>query len=230
MTMIAHAEDTTSRTIHFSGYDWEVREKETSGPGPNHWDPKNVWLDKAGNLHLKITKVNGEWYCAEVISKVKFGFGKYEFQTVGRVDKLDRNIVLGLFDYPVPGEDPDATNEIDIEFARWGNDKWPNGNFTVYPATGAIGKNNSHTFEYALPENTPGMVATHRFTRARDRVLLDTFVGEKNLAHWVYAPAESRLIPQKPLAAHINLWLFEGRAPVDGKEVEVIIKRFTFTP
>jgi len=28
----------------------------------------------------------------------------------------------------------------------------------------------------------------------------------------------------------INLWLFRGAPPTDGKTVEVIVKRFTFTP
>ena len=30
--------------------------------------------------------------------------------------------------------------------------------------------------------------------------------------------------------ARINLWLFRGRGPTDGKTVEVIIKRFEFVP
>ncbi|MBC7806959.1 MAG: glycoside hydrolase family 16 protein [Akkermansiaceae bacterium] len=237
-TPTASAQD-APRTIRFSGYEWMVREQGVSGPGPNQWDPNNVWVDKAGDLHLKITRVKGatkdEWRCAELYSKEKFGFGRYEFQTAGRVDRLDPNVVLGLFDYFVYGEDSPSTNEIDIEFARWGNPKWPNGNFTVYPATGSAEKNNSHTFEYALPDSTPGMIATHRFTRASDRVTWETFAGtgkagSKSLANWVYAPAETRLIPQKPLRIHVNLWLFQGRAPADGKTVEVVVKKFTFTP
>ncbi|MBC8135752.1 MAG: glycoside hydrolase family 16 protein [Fibrella sp.] len=238
LTLTADAQD-TPRTIRFSGYEWEVRSQGVSGPGPNQWNPKNVWVDKAGDLHLKITRVKGttkyEWHCAELYSKEKFGFGRYEFQTAGRVDRLDPNVVLGLFDYFVYGEDPMSTNEIDIEFARWGNPKYPNGNFTVYPATGAAEKNNSHTFEYALPDKTPGMIATHRFTRASDRVTWETFagtgkLGSTSLANWAYAPTETRLIPQKPLRVHLNLWLFQGRAPSNGKTVEVIIKKFTFSP
>lgn len=233
------AQETPTNTIRFSGYEWEVREQGLSGPGPNHWNPKNVWVDKSGSLHLKISRIKTakgyEWHCAEIYSKKKFGFGQYEFQTIGRVDQLDRNVVLGLFDYHVYGEDPFETNEIDIEFARWGNGTYPNGNFTVYPASGARDKNATFTFEYSLPANTPGMLATHRFTRDKSKVTLATFAGagkpgDKSIAQWTYAPTEERLIPKKPLAIHLNLWLFDGKAPADGKEVEVVIKKFAFTP
>lgn len=233
------AQEGSIKTLKFSGYTWEVREQGKSGPGPNYWDARNVWVDRDGNLHLKITRVKGangdEWHCAELTSTEKFGFGRYEFQTLGRVDRFDQNIVLGLFDYPTYGEDPDGTNEIDIEFARWGNAKYPNGNFTIYPAEGKRGTKDSFTFEYALPATTPNPLATHRFTRTRKQVELLTFngagrAGDKPLARWTYAPAEARLIPQKPLATHLNLWLFQGKPPMDGKEVEVVLKKFSFTP
>jgi hypothetical protein len=29
---------------------------------------------------------------------------------------------------------------------------------------------------------------------------------------------------------HLNLWLFQGRAPTDEKEVEVVIESFRFRP
>jgi len=239
ITLPTPAQEAPVKTISFSGYKWEVREQGVSGPGPNQWDPKNVRVDKEGSLHLKISRVKGangdEWRCAELTSEKKFGFGQCEFKTVGSIDRFDRNIVLGLFDYPVSGQDPDGTNEIDIEFARWGKQQYPNGNFTIYPSEGARGKEDSNVFEYALPHSSPKSLATHRFTRTKSQVALATFAGEgkateKPLSHWTYAPSEVRLIPQKPLSVHINLWLFDGKAPSDGKEIEVVIKKFTFTP
>jgi hypothetical protein len=32
------------------------------------------------------------------------------------------------------------------------------------------------------------------------------------------------------MPVHINLWLFQGRPPKDGQEVEVIIRGFKYTP
>jgi beta-glucanase (GH16 family) len=235
----ASTQEVPAKTLRFSGYDWEVREQKVGGPGPNQWDSKNVWVDKNGSLHLKISRVQGtsgiEWHCAELTSKKKFGFGKYEFQTSSRIDQLDRNVVLGLFNYPAAGQGADGTNEIDIEFARWGKSEWPNGNFTVYPATGARSKDDSHSFEYALPHGARDLTATHRFTRATNQVTLATFAGiaragDKSLAQWTYAPLDQRLIPQQALAMHLNLWLFQGKAPSNDKEVEVVVKKFSFTP
>jgi hypothetical protein len=30
------------------------------------------------------------------------------------------------------------------------------------------------------------------------------------------------------MPVHLNLWLFENRAPADGKEVELIVKSFSY--
>jgi hypothetical protein len=239
----AVAQSSPPKTLMFSGYVWEVRQAGKGGPGPNQWDPKNVWVDGAGRLHLKITRVpipsntanppQTEWRCAELSTKERFGFGRYQFQVTGRIDRLDPNIVLGLFDYPRSDVGKDGTNEIDIEFARWGRPQRDIGNYTIYPASGERDKNATHPFPITLQENAAD--TTHRFTRESDRVTLQSLIGHreedgKEIATWVYAPADLRLIPQKPLPVHINLWLFQGRAPSDSKEVEIIIKRFAFTP
>ena len=132
LTIVATAQ---ARTIEFSGYQWEVRPSEDSGgPGPNHWDENNVSVDSNGYLHMKLTQRNGEWYCSEVYLPQALGFGLYQFSVIGRVDTLDPNVVLGLFNYPTPDIGPDGTNEIDIEFAHWGDPSSPIDNYTVFPA------------------------------------------------------------------------------------------------
>ena len=231
-----------AKSLKFAGREWEVRAAGKGGPGPNQWNPANVWVDKAGMLHLKITHITGKvnptqaaWQCAELTSKERLGMGRYQFQVIGRVDRLDQNVVLGLFDYPTPDVGVDATNEIDIEFARWGNPKWPNGNFTIYPSVGERGKNDSYTYTFALEGADKDAFTTHRFTRFGDKVTLQSLYGHRDddqqqFATWVYAPPDKRLIPQKPIPVHINLWLFQGKVPTDGREVEIVIKSFTFTP
>ena len=236
------AQTQQTKTLKFSGQEWDVRGTGKGGPGPNQWNPKNVWVDKAGMLHLKITRTvsktnpaQTEWQCAELTSKERFGMGRYQFQVIGRIDRLDHNVVLGLFDYPTPEVGIDGTNEIDIEFARWGNPKWPNGNYTIYPSVGERGKNDSHTFTYVLEGKDKDAYTTHRFTREADKVTLQSLHGHRNddqeqIAQWVYLPPDKRLIPQQPLPVHINLWLFQGKVPSDGREVEIVIKAFAFTP
>jgi hypothetical protein len=217
-------------TLHFSGYEWNAKDSGSMGPGPNAWSAKNIWVDPKGQLHLRISHRDGKWECGEVESTQRFGFGTYQFQIEGAIDKLDPQIVLGLFNYPTRDVGVDGTNEIDIEFARWGNVKWPNGNFTVWPPI-KDAKNGSDTFKFTLKRSD----STHRFTWDRHSVEFESKTGvddkQSELIHaWRFSPEDFMArIPQNPEPVLINLWLFRGKPPEDGKEVEIVVKRFIFT-
>ena len=221
------------RIIEFSGYEWTVRDhgSDLSGPVPNLWDASNVWLDENGKLHLRITQAADGWHSAEVTMTQPLGFGRYQFQIDAPIDQLDPNVVLGLFNYPTEEIGPDGTNEIDIEFAHWGDPVAPIGNFTIWPAQAGI-EPSSHTFEFQLN----GTYTTQRFIWESQQILFQSLHGhtdnnENEFANFLYQPEDPlSLIGQQPEPVHINLWLFKGRAPTDGNEVEVIIHSFTFSP
>lgn len=223
-------------TIGFSGFQWEVRAKGQGGPGPNIWDDANAQVDDQGRLHLKITShfnPDGytEWRCVELSTLQRLGLGRYQFQVIGRIDKLDRNVVLGLFKYPTPDVGTDGTNEIDIEFAQWGRATANNADYVVYPAFGPRAPKDSLEFKVALQ----GDYTTHRFLWESDQVTFQSLHGHRDddvneFERWQYSPDDPRLIPQEPTPVRLNLWLFRGMAPFDGAEVDMIISRFTFTP
>jgi hypothetical protein len=184
-----------------------------------------------GFLHLKLTYDGTTWSCAEVTTLERLGFGAYQFQVIGPIDRFDPNLVLGLFNYPPPDVGPDGTNEIDIEIARWGAAANPNGNYTVWPAQ--PGKPPaSKSFEFSLN----GDYTTQRFHWTPQTITFQSLHGHTNgdagqYAHWTYQPeTAAQSIPQDPLPVHLNLWLFQGNAPTDGQEVEIIITQFTFIP
>jgi hypothetical protein len=216
-------------TIQFSGYEWTVRSGR-GGPGPNLWDESNVWLDASGALHLKISQRDGKWSCAEVTMQKRLGFGRYEFQIEGPIDRLDDNVVLGLFNYPTRDVGSDATHEIDIEFARWGEAKNPIGNYTVWPVQKGL-KQQSKPFSFTLE----GQPSTHRFTWSKGQILFQSLRGSRNddgeeFSRWIFAPADpEKRISSKPMPVHINLWLFQGRPPKNNQEVEIVVHRFSFT-
>ncbi len=221
-----------AKTFQFSGYQWEIRPSEDNGgPGPNHWDENNAFLDARGYLHLKLTKRGGEWYCSEVYTQEALGFGLYEFSIVGRVDTLDRNLVFGLFNYPEADVGPDGTNEIDIEFSHWGVPTNPIDGYTVFPAVEGV-----RPAERSYPIELRGAgQSTHSFTWTPESILFQSFRGTSSagplLANWLYQPRDPQVhIPQSLLPVHINLWLFEGVPPSDGQEVELIVRSFRFTP
>jgi hypothetical protein len=123
------------RTIAFSGYTWQVKSsRETVGPGPNVFSDStgNVWVDRLGRLHLKLTFSGGRWSCAEVVNTQSLGRGRYSFELDSPVHALDANVVLGLFTW---SDDPAFANrELDIEFSRWGNAADPtSGQYVVQP-------------------------------------------------------------------------------------------------
>jgi hypothetical protein len=155
-------------TIWFTGYEWEVRQAH-GAPGPNWWDAGNVWVDADGDLHLRITYKNGRWTCAEVQLTEALGFGTYEFQVVGRLDQLDANVILGLFNYG----GTDGVNEIDIEFGQWGNPNADRGHYTVYPAQ----PGHPETTEL-FPVALDGPITTHRFLWAPDQVAFESVADD----------------------------------------------------
>jgi len=217
-------------TINFSGITWEVKEVtdlQYGGPGPNYWAASSVWVDAAGHLHLKIKKdpVTGRWNCDEVHSLQTFGYGSYIWKVEGAVDDLDKNIVLGLFNYKA-GDN--GHHEVDIEFARWGNDAWPNFNYTVYPAYGDPQTRQFQTYELSLN----GTYSTYRFHRNSQKVSYKAFHGhttaETNAFYPWATPDTGFPVSTESLPVHMNLWLYNGYAPSNNQEVEIIIHSFQF--
>jgi hypothetical protein len=229
ISILAFVLSSQAGEIQFSGYSWSIRTGH-GGPGPNTWDEKNVWLDSSTNLHLKISLRDGKWSCAEITMRKRLGFGLYQFEIGGRMDRFDDNVVLGLFNYPPGDVGPDATHEIDIEFSRWGQAKNPMGNYTVWPVEKSL-ERASKSFAFALTNGE----TTHQFLWELDRVQFKSMHGQRNddreeFSHWLYAPNErARYISRRAMPVHLNLWLFRGLPPKNGQEVEVIIHAFKFT-
>ena len=224
--LIFGANTCDAKTLTFADRTWTVRPNGDGGPGPNHWSEDNAWVDTSGQLHLKISKIHGKWYCAEVFSNDKLGFGHYQWQVIGRVDQLDKKVVLGFFPYLGPSE----INEIDIEMAKWGKGNNNMGNFTVWPAKGGIPKS-TKTFPFSLN----GDYTTHRFNWQSTSIFFQMLhghrtVGNHEIAYWDFKPDHYLdEIPQRAMPVHMNLWLFKGSAPSDGKEVEITVKSFQYS-
>jgi hypothetical protein len=218
------------RLLHFSGYDWWVkRSTDLVGPGPNFFSDStnNVWVDDLGQLHLKITSNLDRWECAEIVSDRSFGYGSYRFELVSDVDALDPRAVLGLFtwsDSPV-----DAHREIDIECSRWADKRDTNNAQMVVQPWDSPG----HLLRYRVP---PGVgTTTHSFNWETNRV---TFLAQKG--PYSSAPAPADLIrawtytSEVPAAGdekvRLNLWLYQGQPPANGREIEFVIRSFRFVP
>jgi hypothetical protein len=212
--------------LDFAGYTWRVRDTQgsPSGPGPNIFtsSPENVWLDVQGQLHLRITNRNGIWHCGEIYSEDSFGYGSYTFFTGSRVDIIDKNSILGLFTYL------DDTNEIDIEFARWG---WEGGTNLDYVCQPGQTSGNAHSFDFALTD----VQSTHNFNWQASEIKYRSLYGHHYeppspghvIQTWNYTGAD--IPPESTERVHMNLWLMDGNPPSDGQELEIVISDFNFT-
>lgn len=222
------ATQSSPKIIKFSGYQWQVKSGDNLPPGSNNWSDANAWVDSNGYLHLKITQHDGKLYSAEVVSTGSFGFGKYQFYVIGQIDQLDKNVVLGMFNYPVSGVSPDVGSEIDIEIARWSRSDNPNANYTVWSAQSGL-KSATNTFNFSLN----GTYTTQRFIWSSTGVDFQSLHGHQSgnsntMASWSYKPGDYlNTVPQNPMPVHINLWLSGANAP--SGDVEIVISRFTYT-
>ena len=140
--------DPGTRSVHWSGFDWWVKTGNSPlGPGPNYFSDStnNVFVDAQGRLHLRITYVNSQWRCAEIVSQTTPGYGTYAFHLASPVEALTPNVTLGLFTWT---DQPDfAHREIDFEGGRWGNAAdYANAQFVVQPYDQP-----SHLVRYRIP-------------------------------------------------------------------------------
>ena len=240
----------------FCGVKWliESYEKEPVDPGPNYYSNSinNVWLDDKDKLHLKIIKRNGKWYCTGIETQYQgWGYGKYAFDIetvmmkkedesgkISYINDLDENAVVGLYTY-----DNNTThkshNELDIEFAKWGNPDSNIGNFVVwYDTTQSGNKRNYHTFPIDVGGNytygfewtanniifySSGMTSCPLYPESFQYKEGDKIVGTSGEGYG-YIP-----IPNKEKVL-MNIWLNGGKDPADNniKEIEVVINNFQF--
>jgi hypothetical protein len=213
--------------LKWSDHTWDIR-NDTGGPGPNTFSKDNVSVANDGTLHVQILNHDNHWTCAELNTTEPLGYGTYQFSILSRIDQLDRNVVLGLFSYPTADVGPDGTNELDIEFARWGKEKNPNGNYTVWPV-----KEHAHTSDSTFEFTLKSAESTHRYTWTKGSVLFESLNGipgmaDNPIAHWSTPPSYAKQVSRSPMPLHINLWLFHGKPPTDGKPVEIVLKDFVF--
>lgn len=230
-TVFAFGAGADAATVIWKGHTWQL----TSGgmAGVCQGDPNNVTVDSDGYLHLRIANGAAGWTDSELFTTDLLGFGTYQWQVDGPIDAYDKNVVFGLFPYgPAAGIGSDGTNEIDIEYSRWGKASGPNGDWTDYPASGTAVGELSYSFSLA-----GATLSTSRFvwssTTIADALLsgLQPVDGVTGLIKtWTYAPPDPTVnIPQQALPLGMNLWCFNS-PPSDGNPVEIVVRDFVFLP
>jgi len=213
------------RVIEFAGGDWLAKASDALvGPGPNRFSgsPDNVWVDRQGRLHLRITSRGGQWYCAEAVSRRVTGYGVYQF-TLDTPPGLDPSVVFGAFTFAEAERD---NREIDaLEIGKFGGTGSTNAQYVVQPWDQP-----GHLTRLTLEDSAP---TTHVMRWEPGRVVFQSFLGEeaaesRKISEWVFTG-------QAPAAAGVetnfrfNLWLY-NQPPANGREVEVVVRDFRHQP
>lgn len=207
--------------VMFAGYEWEVKSSQGRvGPGPNVFSTDNVKVDKRGRLQLRVSRRKGQWRSAEVILSESLGYGTYRFTVESSLDDLDPNVVLGLFTW---SDEPEQFNrELDIEFSRWGDPADPmNAGYTVQPYTAP-----GHQFRWQIGADRP---TVHEIRWTPGEATFTSTRGGQVLSTWTFADPSA--VPDPDTAhARMNLWLFRGDPPLEGRGIQVTISDFAFVP
>jgi hypothetical protein len=220
-------------SLHWSGRSWKLTRGGMAGIAKG--DPANISVDSNGYLHMRIVNRSGTYTASELFTTENLGFGTYQWQIEGPVDKMDPTTVLGLFNYgPKAGAGVDAENEIDIEFSQWNNTcHGCNADFTFYPATGnkPLGPMEDN-FTYDPKGST---LTTARFEWSSTHIVGTIMSGLQPLGTTAnvlqtltFAPPDyAARIPQIPLPLAMNLWCFKA---MPSSDQEVILRNFQFIP
>ena len=211
------------KMIHFSGYDWLVRNLLSyRGGSMNSFDPANAWTDENGALHLHVTKNQDGWSCAELKLTRSLGYGTYLF-VVRDISHLEPSAVLSLFTWDGMGTDENR-HELDIEVSHWG---WPNNENAQYVVQ-----------PYYIPTSTvrfnvPAGVVTHAFRWEPGQVTFTTYSGAQltGRAHPLNQHVFTAHVPVPGgEVVRINLYVLGwGKVPLQ-RENEIVVEKFKYYP
>jgi Beta-glucanase/Beta-glucan synthetase len=214
-----------SKSFFFAGREWEIKDSGTGRAGPggqfgNFWSENNAYLDTDDNtLVLQLSKNSqGLWTCAEVKAVEHTSYGEHKYYISGRPDLNHPYVVFGTFLYKEIQNDPNNYNvrEIDIEFAKFGNDtSTNNGGFAMHRDGGGTpywenkfianldNTNDLTTTYYNWTDNS----VAFRVHKGIDGEIITngaaTYTPDANSIS--YYPKENDY-----LKMHINYWIFGG--------------------
>jgi hypothetical protein len=210
--------------LRFSGYDWNVRTTDSARGGLNNlYDADNVWTDKSGVLHLRISNKPKGWTCAQLILARSLGYGTYNF-VVSDTARLDPAVVLSLHTHDQSAGDQHF-REWDIEIGRWGRaTSRENAQFGIQP--------------FYVPGNLarftePPGTLTYSMLWEPGRAVFKAFRGSsiQSGAHPFYEHTFTAGVPS-PGQEHLEFMFYivaSEKGPRQ-KNTEVIIDKFEYLP
>jgi hypothetical protein len=212
-----------SKTIQFSGYEWNVRATASERGGRvSSYDPSNAWTDPAGVLHLRIANKAGKWTCAEVSLARSLGYGSYRI-VVRETSQLEPSVVLSMFTWDDLGVDPNH-RELDVEISRWGDPHSKNAQYVVQPyyVPANVARFSAPSGPLSLSFRWEPGKASFRSNQSAGAAKQGRLIAEHVFTSGVPLPG-SELV-------HLNLYIFGNAQDPIRNQTEVVIDKFEYLP
>ncbi len=190
-----------SKTIQFSGYQWELVRNSAA------------WTDDSGFLHLHVAKQRNQWVNAAVKLSRSLGYGSYRF-VVRDISHLEPAAVFALYTFDYLG----PSREMDVEISRWGEPEDKNAQYVIQPYVVP-----ANTIRFAAPAG----LLTYWIDWKPGQVTFKTVKGSNVVEEHVFTSGVPSAGNER---IHINLWVYGNRRRPVQHEFEVVIEKFEFLP
>jgi hypothetical protein len=210
------AERPPSPVTDFSGYQWRLRDAPSSRGGRNVYAPSNILVNEQGAMHVRISKTEKDWSCAEASLTRNLGYGTYEFVVRG-LETLDPAAVFSMFTYDYASGSL-RNREMDIEIGRWGDPANKNAQYALQPFDVAT---NVYRF------NVPAGTLTFSLRWDPGRVIFRTLRGSTNVSEHVFTAG---VPPPGIESIRVALYVYRAAVVKLQQPMEVVIDRFTYYP
>jgi hypothetical protein len=214
VTIVAGAANPPSHTVDFAGYRWRLRDVPSSRGGQNDYSSSNISVDENGAMHLRISKTEKDWSCAEASLTRNFGYGTYEFVVRG-LDTLELFAVFDIFTFDY-ASGAQHNREMNFEVSRWGSPTLKNAQYVLQPYYVAA---NVHQF------NIPAGPLTFSLLWEQDRATFRTLRGATLVSEHVFTVG----VPTPGIESmRVAFFIFRNNVTKVERPMEVVIERFTY--
>ena len=216
VAVVPGAERPPSPIAEFSGYQWRLRTAPSGRGGQNVYSPANISVDGKGAMHLRISKTENDWSCAEASLTRNLGYGTYEFVVSG-LESMEPAAVFSMFTYDY-ASGSQHNREMDMEISRWGNPAEKNAQYVLQPYYVAA---NVHRF------NAPNGTLTFSLRWEQDRATFRTLRASSPVSEHVFTAG----VPTPGIeSVRLALYIYRDATVKLQHPVEVVIDRFTYAP
>lgn len=226
-----------NKEFTFSNYNWKIKETKDFADSRIFCltNKKNVSLNNDGSLVLKISKIGEYWYGGELTIDTTLGFGEYSFEIYSPQNSFDANANLSLTILNLSDENYEGLTQTGIRFSKNSDIKSKNElEYFLYSTDRKIA--GIHIPEKPFLINNK--ISVHKIGIYPDYIYYTSKSGNEfnefktfkknNISG--FSDDISFAQSTGNLKVIISLCLADANEPVSNKDVEVVIKKFKFSP